>query len=518
MSSTDENADSKANDLAKDNKDIAKGAGANFFGFIVRLGSRLPFLIFAIALFGNELYGRYIFTITTVEICAAFAAFGFKRSLFKFIHDDEYSDKYTSEQIMLTAIIWSIVVGGVFTVLVYVGADLLSLAFDYPEMVDGLKMLAPIIIVITALDVILAGTRATRKMRYEVIARSIIEPYTLLGSTLVFYFMGFTSYGLLMGYALALTVALIYAVWSFCHLYSFERIYQSKPSLKLMKRLAKFSGPTAFHDLALLVFMRMDVFTVTYFFSETVLGVYNIAQQFATSVEKIYQSFYPILSPVMAKNFVKKDFETIETQMVMVSRWILMIQSILVILSFFYGETIYAAILATDTATDISFVAVGAAILVFLMIGETINGGFGLADLPIIYRTPHFNPIISLTMIPVYIILAYILTQQMNFGAVGVAMALCTTYFLMNLTRVLLINRLFGINILQLRTLKVIVAAVIAASLYKAVVLYSPIDLLYGWGIAAGLPIVFILYGISLIMFAMEKHDIQKIKAKFSSK
>ncbi len=518
MSVSDENADDKAAITAKDNSDIARGAGANFFGFIVRLGSRLPFLVLAIALFGNELYGRYIFTITTVEICAAFAAFGFKRSLFKFIHDGDYVEHYSVEQIMLSAIVWSVIVGGIFTALIILCADLLAAAFDYPEMVKGLRALAPMVMVITALDVILAGTRATRKMRYEVIARSFIEPYVLLLTMLIFYFMGFTVYGLLMGYAVALSTALIYSVWGFCHLYSLEKISSTRPNFILMKRLARFSGPTAFHDLALLVFMRMDVYTVTYFFSETVLGVYNIAQQFATSVEKIYQSFYPILSPVLANNFIKKDFVTIEKQMIMVSRWILMIQSVLVILSIFYGEAVYSAILSTDADTDASFVALGAAILVFLMIGETINGGFGLADLPIIYRTPLFNPIISITMIPVYIALAYLFTQRMDFNAVGVAMALCTTYFMMNLIRVIMIQKLFGINLLKLRTLRVIFAAVFSAGIFKIIILYSPFNLLFGWGIAAGLPVLFLLYGTCLIIFAMEKSDIQTVRARFSSK
>ena len=78
-----------------------------FFGFIIRLGSRLPFLILAVALFGNELYGRYNYTITTIEICAAFATFGFKRSLFRFIHDDEYAGKYSIEQVMISALLSS---------------------------------------------------------------------------------------------------------------------------------------------------------------------------------------------------------------------------------------------------------------------------------------------------------------------------------------------------------------------------------------------------------------------------
>lgn len=166
----------KATLTAKDNKDIAKGAGANFFGFIIRLGSRLPFLILAVALFGNELYGRYNYTITTIEICAAFATFGFKRSLFKFIHDDEYAGKYSIEQVMVSALLSSVIVGLLFTGLIIISAEFFAYLFDYPEMVPGLKTLAPMVIIITALDVILAGTRATRKMRYEVVSRSIVEP------------------------------------------------------------------------------------------------------------------------------------------------------------------------------------------------------------------------------------------------------------------------------------------------------------------------------------------------------
>ena len=184
MSATDD----KAAITAKDNKDIAKGAGANFFGFIIRLGSRLPFLILAVALFGNELYGRYNYTITTIEICAAFATFGFKRSLFKFIHDDEYAGKYSIEQVIISALLSSVLVSILFTGIIILSAEMLAFLFDYPEMVPGLKSLAPMVIIITALDVILAGTRATRKMRYEVISRSLVEPYVLLGSMLLFYY------------------------------------------------------------------------------------------------------------------------------------------------------------------------------------------------------------------------------------------------------------------------------------------------------------------------------------------
>lgn len=505
--------DDKATSTAKDNKDIAKGAGANFFGFIIRLGSRLPFLILAVALFGNELYGRYNYTITTIEICAAFATFGFKRSLFKFIHDDEYVDKYSIEQVMVSALMSSVIVSVIFSGIIILSAEILSYLFDYPEMVPGLKFLAPMVIIITALDVILAGTRATRKMRYEVISRSLVEPYILLGGMLLFYYLGYSTFGLLMAYAVALIAALIYAIWGFCHLYSLEKTLKARPSLTLMKKLMRFSGPTAFHDLALLTFMRMDIFAVKFFFSEAILGVYTIAQQFATSVEKIYQSFYPILSPVMAKSLVRKDYETIEQQMIMVSRWILMIQSILVVLCIFYGETIFLAILPNGTEPNMA--VIGGSALFFLMIGETINGGFGMADLPVIYRTPLFNPIISLMMIPIYILLTYLFTQYTSFGPIGVAMALCSTYLLMNLLRVLVIKKMFNINMLKLRVFKVFFAAVFASVSFYMLANILPINILEGFGIALGVPLLFLIYGSSILIIAMEKSDIQKLKEKF---
>lgn len=514
MSASDENAVEKAANTAKDNRDIAKGAGANFFGFILRMGSRLPFLILAVALFEEELYGRYNYTITIIEICAAFATFGFKRSIFKFIHDDAYKDKYTIEQVMVSALLSSVLVGIIFTVLVIVGAEFLAWVFDYPEMVPGLKSLAPMIIIITALDVILAGTRATRKMRYEIISRSLVEPYVLLGAMLLFFYMGYTTFGLLMAYAVALIAALIYAIWGFCHLYSFEKTVSARPDFTLMKKLMRFSGPTAFHDLALLVFMRMDIFAVKFFFSETILGVYTIAQQFATSVEKIYQSFYPILAPVMAKNLVEKDFKTVESQMIMVSRWILMIQSILVILCFFYGSVIFEAIL--PEGSEPSLILMGAMALFFLMAGETINGGFGIADLPVIYRSPLFNPVISLAMIPVYILLTYLFTEYTGYGPVGVAMALCSTYFLMNLIRVIVIIKLFSINLLNFRVFKVIIAALVTTGIFEMMKNYLPVELEEGLGIMLGIILLFLLYGISLLVIAMEKKDVEKLKSRFT--
>ena len=185
----------------------------------------------------------------------------------------------------------------------------------------------------------------------------------------------------------------------------------------------------------------------------------------------------------------------------------------MVILCVFYGTVIFDAILPADT--DTSLALMGGIVLFFLMVGETINGGFGIADLPVIYRSPLFNPVISLAMIPVYIFLTYLFTQYTEYGPVGVAMALCSTYLLMNLIRVAVIKKLFSINLLSFKVFKVIIAALVTTGIFKMLKDYLPIDVNSGLGIAVGVALLFIIYGLCLLLIAMEKKDIEKIKARF---
>jgi O-antigen/teichoic acid export membrane protein len=501
-------------DQSSDKKDIAKGAAANTAGFILRLGARLPFLFIAIALFGNELWGRFIYTTITIELAAAFAVFGFKRSLFKFIHDPDYTPKYTSEEVVLSALSVALIVSLFLSLILYFGAELLGHVAHYPEVIAGLKFAAPLVIIISVIDVLLAATRINRQMRYEILSRSFIEPYVLLIAMLGFYYAGYNSFGLLLAYGCSLAAAFIIAIWGISKVFSVSKIRHSRPSLPLMKELTKFSSSTAFHDLALLFYMRMDVFVVKYFFGEAVLGIYNIAQQIATTVEKIYQSFHPILAPVLAKNLVAKKYTIIEDQMIMVSRWILMIQLLLVLLTGFYGETIITAI--AHSATDSALLTAGGIILLFLMIGETINGGFGIADLPLIYLRPKLNPIISLLMIFFYLILAVSVVRYTDMGPAGIAMSLACTYLVMNFIRALLIAKFYQINLLCLRVFKVIAASIIAGGCFYGLIIILPLNIMNGYGSIFGVFSLCLIYGVSLFIFALEKTDKKKLIARIS--
>src|SRR5690606_30505698 len=60
---------------------LAKGGRTNFFGFVLRLVARLPFLYVAGRWYGPEAVGRFAFAVLVIELVAQLATLGLKRGL-----------------------------------------------------------------------------------------------------------------------------------------------------------------------------------------------------------------------------------------------------------------------------------------------------------------------------------------------------------------------------------------------------------------------------------------------------
>ena len=60
---------------------LARGGRINFFGFVLRLAARLPFLFIAGRMYGAAALGRFAYAILIVEFAAQIATLGLKRGL-----------------------------------------------------------------------------------------------------------------------------------------------------------------------------------------------------------------------------------------------------------------------------------------------------------------------------------------------------------------------------------------------------------------------------------------------------
>ena len=178
---------------------------------LIRVGARILFLVIAARLFGAALFGAYTLAIAVVELWVTVGGLGMKRILFKLLDEDESGRP--PAHIVLDA---ALVVGAVSLGLAALTMLVVALPpFDRLSGETGAALLivAPMIAGQALLDLFLAATRWKHRMRYEVVGRSIVEPYAAMATAAAAWFAGFQETGLLISYWAGTLLALAYAIW-----------------------------------------------------------------------------------------------------------------------------------------------------------------------------------------------------------------------------------------------------------------------------------------------------------------
>lgn len=433
----------------RDARDLARGAGTNYLGYVARFGARAPFLIIAARLFGQARFGEYIFSLSIVEPIAALALFGLKRSLYKFM-SEAAARRDPLNPAVANGIALAIAAGAAATVITVAGAPAIAALFRLPEAAGTLRLLAGAIPLIVISDILLVAIRFTRQMRYEVYARSIAEPITLSTIAATAYYADAHTLGLAYGYLASLTVAAGLSIVYFARVFPLRECLRVPISWQGMRRLVTFSGPTAGYELLTLLGDQIDTYLVTYFFPAGTVGIYGMARQFSTFTKKVRQGFDRILPPVLSDAIHTGDMGRVGTQIALVSRWILSVQVLLVLGFAFFGERILG-MLGGDFAT-------AALALVALLVGDSINGSLGINELPIIYLRPSMNLIIGAARVALSFTAGVWLIQ--HFGMNGAAFSVVLTHGVINAVRIAVNRGVFRISTLRAGIAKPIAAAI----------------------------------------------------------
>lgn len=487
--------------VSKNNQtDLIKGAAANLFGFIIRLGARLPFLFVVALLYGKEIFGQYLFAVTLVETLTAIILFGFKRSLFHFLNDDLLrGDRTGVYNTVLTAMIVCIAIGIAVIGPIYIWRDFLFQIFP-DKMAMGVFILLPAALLYACAEILLTATRAARKMRYEVTAKSIVEPYILLIFSTGLYFLNHVDLGLFIAYWVMNVSILIYALYAFGTVYEKDiRVWRGICWDKI-KAMAVFSSPTAAYDLIGVLTLRIDIYFLAAIVSPAALGVYGIALQIVTIVKKIRQSFDPILEPVISQTLKHSSMKNVNKELSQVSYWIFSIQAMIFTLLVFYGNGLLGLFNASGEQAHQT--------LLFLIGAIIIQGSFGLSELIFLYKKPAINPMLSIVILAFHASLCYFMTTA--FGMVGAAASLLISYSVTECIRLILIKYFFNIFPFRTTILKpVLMSGILFAylsTLSSLINLQSIPGLLFG--IAGGI----LVYFLSFFIIAQKEEKFILIK------
>ena len=464
---------------------LAKGGRTNFFGFLLRLAARLPFLFVAGRYYGPEALGRFAYAILIVEFAAQLATLGLKRGLAEQLSSTDKPHVWVVWDAMLVAFLAS------------AAATLILVLFPqamFPNsQVRGVEWLLPLIVfAVAGSDVSLAALAYRHNVRATVTARAIVEPWTISIAAAVLYFTLSSRDGLIIAYVLSMLAALAASLWPLFKAYGVPRGWRPQPGA--LWALARRNTPLAAADAIEWGSRRIDIAILGLFFSPAIVGIYYVAQQVASLPQKLKTSFDPILGPVITQKLAEGDKPAVAKQVRQVGFWIIAAQAGVALSLGIPGEAVMGLV-------GEEFIS-GTGALAFLLAAEVVAATAAVSEAALVYIARHRNLMLSTLMIGVQIALsiALILLMQslgwsVTFQAAGPAIALSLALGLASVLKARLLGRLLGAPVSGWRWPLIWAAA--GASLVGYVVTLLPRSL--EWiELAFGIPLILGVFGIIL--------------------
>ena len=360
---------------------LARGGRINFFGFILRLLARLPFLFIAGRMYGAAELGRFAYAVLIVEFAAQLATLGLKRGLAQQLAKTDKPHVCVVADALLVAALGSAVA---MTILA-----LFPQAMFPNSEITGMEWALPITVFALAWsDICLAALAYRHDVTSTVRARAIVEPWTISIAAFGWYFIS-TRDGLIIAYALSMIGALIASVIPFLKSYGMPHGWSPDPGT--LWSLARRNLPVAAADAVEWGSRRVDIAMLGLFFRPEIVGIYYVAQQVASLPAKLKTSFDPILGPVISRNLAEGDKASVAKQVRQVGFWVIAAQSAVALALGIPGEAVMGLVGA-------GFVA-GTAALGFLLAAEVVAATAAVSEAALIYCARHRNMMISLAMI-----------------------------------------------------------------------------------------------------------------------
>jgi O-antigen/teichoic acid export membrane protein len=361
---------------------LARGGRTNFFGFLLRLVARLPFLYVAGRWYGADALGRFAFAVLVVEFAAQVATFGLKRGLAQLLSAaDEAEHPHIVWDAMLIAISASFVIALIL-------AMVPELMFPNSAISGADRLLPLIVAAVAGTEVALAALAYRYDVGATVRARAIVEPWTISLAAVGFAYYSIRD-GLILSYVAAMLAAFVTALVPLLRSYGWPRDWRLSGSR--LTAMVRDNWPLAGADAAEWGSRRLDMAVLGLFASPSVVGIYYVAQQVASLPQKLKGSFEPILGPVIARGVAEGRLGDVARQVAQVGFWVLTAQAAVALALGIPARAIMGL-------AGPGFVA-GELCLILLLAAEVVASTAVTSEAALVYLAPRRNLMMSLLMI-----------------------------------------------------------------------------------------------------------------------
>lgn len=433
-------ADGPTDPVRDDTAALAKGGRTNFFGFLLRLVARLPFLYFAGRWYGPEAVGRFAFAVLVIELVAQLATLGLKRGLAEQLSAPGADHRH---------VVWD----GMFVAFLASAAGS-TLLFLFPQLmfpagdVGGAdRWMAFLVFAIAGTEIALAACAYRYDIGATVRARAVVEPWVISIAAAAFWYVSVRD-GLMLSYAAAMVAAFLTALVPMVRHYGGPSGWQPHPATLIA--VARRNAPLAAADAIEWGTRRLDLFILGQFTSPTIYGIYYMAQQVASLPQKLKTSFEPILGPVITRNLAEKRLDAVAAQVSQVGFWIIAAQAGVALALGIPGEAVMGLV-------GPEFVG-GTAALAFLLAAEVVAATAVVSEAALVYVARHRNLLISLATLALQAALSVLfimVARSMGWDeihyAAAVAFALMLALGFASVAKAMLLSRILGTRVNSLR-------------------------------------------------------------------
>lgn len=447
MSQTDSAAPTAAPDSSAtasgrdaDTAALAKGGRTNFFGFILRLVARLPFLYVAGRWYGPEAVGRFAFAVLVIELVAQLSTLGLKRGLAEQLSKPGADPRITVWDGMFVAFLASALGSAVL---------LLFPQFMFPSgsISPTDRFMALLVFAIAGTEIALAACAYRFDIGTTVRARAVVEPWVISIGAAAFWYVSPPD-GLMLSYAAAMLGAFATALWPMIRHYGGPGVWRPQPTHLI--GLARRNAPLAAADAIEWGTRRLDLFILGQFTSPTIYGIYYMAQQVASLPQKLKTSFEPILGPVITRNLAEKKLAAVAAQVSQVGFWIIAAQAGVALALGIPGEAVMGLV-------GPQFVG-GTGALAFLLAAEVVAATAVVSEAALVYVARHRNLLISLATLALqgalsvgFILIARTMGWPPIYYAGAVALALMLALGFASLVKARLLSKILDAPVNSLR-------------------------------------------------------------------
>jgi len=486
---------------------LARGGRINFFGFILRLLARLPFLFIAGRMYGAAELGRFAYAVLILEFAAQLATLGLKRGL---------AEQLAKTDKPHTCVVWDGLLVAAIGAAAFMALLMLFPQAMFPNSkITGLEWLLPITVIALAWsDIMLAALAYRHDVGATVRARSVIEPWTISIAAFAWSYISLRD-GLIISYVLSMVAALAASIVPFLKSYGLPQDWRPDPAS--LWRMARRYIPLAAADAVEWGSRRVDIAVLGLFFSPAVVGIYYVAQNVASLPSKLKTSFDPILGPVVARNIAAGDKSAVAKQVRQVGFWVIAAQLGVALALGIPGEAVTGLV-------GPAFVA-GTAALAFLLAAEVVAAMAAVSEGALIYVARHRNMLISFVMLALEAAFAIVLILLMRawhfpvmWQATGPAIGLMLALGFAAVAKSRLLCGILGERVNGWRWPLVWAAAAGTIAGYIATLLPEWAELLFG------IPAILLAFGAVLWtkgfgpqdreLFRMKKADIDELNAE----